>query len=130
MSKMTIYHDTCTFCVHNKNRYGTKECEFKDCGYQKEHFESVSEEEQAEIDRKIIEKEKQHFLWDLADKIAMAYLVIWIGLAAVTIFTGVVFRFSHPELTETQLILELWKHYWGLYLIMIGLVVFPRLFKR
>lgn len=129
---MTIYHDTCTYCVHNVNpdRLGATKCENKGCDWQKSQFESVSDEEIAEIDRKIVEQEKKSRLWDLAEKIVYGYFVIVIALGCICMFLCITFRFSHPELTETQLILELWKHYWGLYLIMIGLVVFPRLLKR
>lgn len=126
---------TCTYCVHNENPDRTKLktiCKYKDkeCCWQKEKFESISEEEKAEINRKYAEEEKNRRDWEMAEKIATGYIVILVGLMIVTLILGISFRFSHPELTETQLSIAMWKHYWGLDLALVGMIILPFLFKK
>ena len=125
---------TCTYCVHNENPDRTKLktiCKYKDkeCCWQKEKFESISEEEKAKIKRKYAEEEKYWREWKIAGGIAIGYVVAICVLALIGAVLGIVFRFSHPELTETQLCIELFKHYWGLYLVVIGMYVLPKLLK-
>ena len=132
----TLDHRTCTYCVHNENPNRLSSsvvCKLKhqDCNYwSKTRFESISQDEVDTIDEKIKVSEATDRSYRLGETITICYVVVFLLLVLCTAVWSIVIRFSNPTLTETQLIVVLFKKQWLLDVVIVIMWLLPKIFKK
>jgi len=109
---------SCTYCKNNTaldRINGRVMCEYNMEGrcniFLPSQFEPVEFHEQMLIDRKIEEQKKAKKSFHLNSTFFILYYVGFLLLATIVGMTALYFRFTHPELTETQLLIEHLRRY-------------------
>ena len=117
----------CRYCKHHKPFKNKCELDYKcktiGCNPDElySEFEFVGEDKAKEIDKIYEEYENKAKKEKRLEILAYVLLIIFLLLILVYFLVSVHYRFSHPELTETQLTIWSLKKFWWLLIIIGGL---------